>query len=356
MAKDKGLMQAIVATHAWAKAHTAPILFCRTGNPRDVIGVASGVPCRLFGRFFLLTAGHVLGGLDESVRLLIGTPIPPDADKVFGERPLAVDVPSWGLTVTSDGVDAGFLELVPKDVETETRLFHHSVAESHIGLVSEKDWESSVVTLSGHPSTTKDPSRSPSVQLLCYTTGVAGVGGGPDVPESLDIKPDERNVVLWIQEHENERTSPYSEKKPVSLAPLLGGMSGGGYWLTIPDDPQPILVGTHASSTPAAYLINNETYRFARGTLLGTHLALVAYHHPDLAEPLIEKWPDLGDFAPLTRARLPLGRSHRADAIRVRAPRAPRDRSSRRMPSARPGSGSQSERGGGKTQRRSGRD
>lgn len=330
MATEKGLMQAIVATHAWAKAHTAPILFCRTGNPRDVIGVASGVPCRLFGRFFLLTAGHVLGGLDETVRLLIGTPIPPDADKVFGERPLAVDVPSWGLTVTSDGVDAGFLELVPKDVETEMRLFRHSVAESHISLATDEDWQSSVVTLSGHPSTTKSDASAPSVQLLCYTTGVAGVGGGPEVPEALDLKPDDRNVVLWIQERQNvspDRANPYSDKEIVDLAPLLGGMSGGGYWLTQVDDTEPVLVGTHASSTPSAYLIGDDAYRFARGTLLGTHLALVAYHHPDLAEPLVEQWPQLKDYAPLTRARLPLGRGgRRAEAIRVRAPRAPRDR------------------------------
>lgn len=330
MASDKGLMHAIVATHAWAKAHTAPILFCRAGNPRDVIGVASGVPCRLFGRFFLLTAGHVLGGLDESVRLLIGTPIPPDADRVFGERPLAVDVPTWALTVTSDGVDAGFLELMPKDAETETRLFRHSVAESHIALACDSDWERSVVTLSGHPSTTKTDTSSPSVQLLCYTTGVAGKGGGPGVPESLNIKPDERNVVLWIQERDATRADgydPYRKDKSVDLAPLLGGMSGGGYWLTHPEDEEPLLVGTHASSTPSSYLIGTDVYRFARGTLLGTHLALVAYHHPDLAEPLVEQWPQLREYAPLTRARVSLGGGRRPDAIRVRAPRAPRDRS-----------------------------
>ncbi len=327
MATDKGLMQAIVATHAWAKAHTAPILFCRTGNPRDVIGVASGVPCRLFGRFFLLTAGHVLGGLDESVRLLIGTPIPPDADKVFGERPLAVEVPTWGLTVTSDGVDAGFLELVPKDAETETRLFRHSVAESHIALAEDADWESSVVTLSGHPSTTKGDTGSPSVQLLCYTTGVAGKGGGPRPPEALGLKPDERNVVLWIQERDCGPENPYREKRSVELAPLLGGMSGGGYWLTQSEASEPVLVGTHASSTPSSYLIGADVYRFARGTLLGTHLALVAYHHPELAQPLVDQWPQLRELAPLTRARLSLGGGHHADAIRVRAPRAPRDRS-----------------------------
>lgn len=330
MPSDKGLMRAIVATHAWAKAHTAPILFCRAGNPRDVIGVASGVPCRLFGRFFLLTAGHVLGGLDESVRLLIGTPIPADADRVFGERPLAVDVPSWGLTVTSDGVDAGFLELVPKDADTETRLFGHSVAESHIALAVESDFEHAVVTLSGHPSTTKADTSSPTVQLLCYTTGVAGKGGGPAVPESLGIAPDERNVVLWIQERDATRAQtydPYREERRVDLAPLLGGMSGGGYWLTRQGDDEPLLVGTHASSTPSSYLIGTDVYRFARGTLLGTHLALVAYHHPELAEHLVERWPALRRHAPLTRGGLSLSVPQQPDAIRVRAPRAPRDRS-----------------------------
>lgn len=330
MASDRGLMHAIVATHAWAKAHTAPILFCRAGNPRDVIGVASGVPCRLFGRFFLLTAGHVLGGLDESVRLLIGTPIPPDADRVFGERPLAVDVPSWALTVTSDGVDAGFLELVPKDAESETRLFRHSVAESHISLAADADFEHALVTLSGHPSMAKMDASSPSVQLLCYTTGVAGKGGGPEVPSSLGISPDERNVVLWIQERDAEQAEqhdPYRREKSVDLAPLLSGMSGGGYWLTRQGDEEPLFIGTHASSTPSSYLIGTSLYRFARGTLLGTHLALVAYHHPELAEGLMERWPSLWRHAPLTRSEIALSRPRTPEAIRIRAPRAPRDRS-----------------------------
>lgn len=280
--------------HDFLSYYTVPMFFFQgTPDERTYLTNGSGSLLRLGGRFFVISAGHVIKRLAGNVCL-----IPPSKSQ-------SRFIPKLDKYRYHDanGIDYGYAEIPAADAGNFTandtlfmgpeRIFVASYDE----LKSADDW----MIIAGFPDdlmTVEDGDRRQGrgVRLLHLSTTIADVASAPK--SNLVPPPSGMHVIdLWAAEAGLETMSGNPEMRQI---PKLGGASGGGCWkANVRPDPNSWhrdrlkLSAVHIGSTQDLVAVNGMQVRFSREVLIGHHLRMIADDYPELREDMYRSWPIL---------------------------------------------------------------
>lgn len=231
-------------------------LFSVTGKRApDLVG--SSVLLSLTGRYFLLTARHVITAFDGGT---INAMAPPDFAPITG-RILRVDPNADG----SDKYDAAVFAIDLDRVTPAMRSSAIGIGEVLLEPVQAQD----VVQLVGYPS-----NRSRKIDGKTLTpTWFQWLGQRLKDEEYSAAALDARLHVAFRFEREramNERGEP-------SVSPALGGVSGSGIWHM----GSVTRASTESSAKLSAIFTDHDGKRLI-GTVARVHLEVIARYYPEL--------------------------------------------------------------------------
>lgn len=270
--------------------HTVPVFFFRDDEQsQHPFDRGSGTLVKLKDYFYILTAGHC-ANLNFS-EIAVG--IRKERHR-FMLKPVAR---GW-VHDTTQG-DFGYFQIEPDKAAQMGAAMRVFLGEKSIEVVSARELRerADFMIVSGYPGKVTEQGAA----LVVYSTNLASTGNAPE--SSLDPSgPTAQNIDLWIPVDGNVDT--LSENAWPTDVPDLGGASGGAIWrMGFPTDgtawdPSTMrLVGTHCgeNKTPAT-LPDGSAHRFARASLLGNHLTLIARDNPDLREYITTTWPAVAEY------------------------------------------------------------
>lgn len=287
----------------FAARHTWLVMRFDSEESEHPFDISSGMVLTLNGRWFLLTAAHVVEDALACERVLIGPPIAASYGDALEEK--------WGLRLTGAGsgvrvldgeTDAGVLELAPRTASEEDDLLRHALHlhECMPATTRRAAWNDSRVTVSGYPGelTAFFPGMKGHLQVFAYTSVIAGTPPVPEVPEGLAGEGRGALLPLWMSDDGTVATG-YQAWEPVQRV-QLSGASGGGYWVKLRDEEgqeRIVLVATHSCSTKDPWVDEQgEPHYFAWGTPLQFHLAGLARANPELRDQILVQWPNVAKF------------------------------------------------------------
>ncbi|MCC7074393.1 MAG: hypothetical protein IT383_24010 [Deltaproteobacteria bacterium] len=215
----------------------------------------SGVVVLCDERYFVLTAGHVVGAFAESgQKILIGP--------FLGKSQVLPDVVAGRALGVRDPVDAGVIELLPNNDKTARRLRKRALACDDLILVEPHcdGLDTTSATIVGCPGVRYDQ-RSDGhfhIEMFAYQS-------------FFERRADDGHLVIIIDDND---AFDLDTGRAAEL-PSLKGASGGGVWV-ISEEPRarPCLVATHVGSEKE----RGEGLRFATAAPLRTHLRILHEH------------------------------------------------------------------------------
>jgi hypothetical protein len=255
----------------------------------------SGVAVSLWGKHFLLTAGHCVKALEDKSNYLLMFPIKSCAHR------RATEFRKLGFVADSGDLDVGYIEL-PETEKREAEAFSKVFLSSNrlqVISASELRREDERFIVTGYPAAYRKQigSKGHSQGMEAVTTILAGTNGMPK-NDADEIQAGRQVIDLWVSDSDFARMIG-GEWVPATL-PEFPGMSGGGCWRTCADpqvenwsEGKIHLIGTHAGSYRSEQL---KEHRFAREILLGNHLLLIAKDYPDLRVHIFRAWPELQNW------------------------------------------------------------
>lgn len=274
--------------------YTVPMFFFRgTPSEENYIDNGSASLIRIDGKFFIVSAGHILRYLRDTTCL-----IPPSRT----ESHFIPKLEKYRYYY-SDSIDYGYAEIPAADASIFTandRIFMSSdriLVASVDELKAANDW----MVVSGYPAelmtiAERSGGKGRGVRLMHLSTTMADVPPSPT--SNLTVPPTGMQTIdLWADETGLE-TMP-GEPKMVQI-PRLGGSSGGGCWKGgVRPNPNGWnrdrlkLSAVHIGSTSGLVAIAGMKVRFSREVLIGHHLRMIADDYPDLRSSIYRKWPML---------------------------------------------------------------
>ena len=251
--------------------------------------VFSGVLVELFGRAFILTAGHCVEDVGE--RLIVETG---GRGQCTNFRPYVAGK-NYRYDADTSGFDHGYIELAEHDsrtMEANAKLFLKP-SQIDVVLSSELQNEGDWMCLSGYPiEFYRDIDAGVAIRMLhvsgrptgCEDSPVSLLKPGREQVNSLDIA-----VPAGLHVGNTEDDPPTR----VRLPPLEGA-SGGGLWRMRTRTREGwsaksvALVGTLSSGSPTTF--DDTVDWFYRCSLLSHHLRLIADDYDDLRKQLLDRW------------------------------------------------------------------
>ena len=250
--------------------------------------VFSGVLVELFGRAFILTAGHCVE--DACERLIVDTG---RQRQWTNFRPYVAR--SNHRYDGDGGVDHGYIELAPADKNTMEAIAKVFLNASQVDVVlaSELHDEGDWMCLSGYPFDFYEGNdKGASIRMM----HVPGLPAGRHNSPVSRLPPSSESVnKLDIAVPAGQHVGNTDDDPPTSVRlPPLHGASGGGLWRMRTLSPEGwsarrvSLVGTlsMASTSTAGDTVN----WFYRRSLLSHHIRLIADDYEDLRDRLHQQW------------------------------------------------------------------
>jgi hypothetical protein len=272
---------------------TVPIFrFCE--KIPEPVDCGSGVLLRIGDFCFVLTAGHCIKGIFDSLALGVR-----DHPHRFVFEPAHRNyVCTWGRG------DFGYFQISPDSVGTIGAGNRGFLSERSVEVLSvlEHDASRDFLALAGYPlAVMGNIDGKTGTGLLVYTTTMAGGGHAPASTLQSAGGENRREIHAWIPQQDNVDTL-VGDRFPVTTIPRLHGASGGGWWSTHMNragwQPSHVkLIGTHVSTSP----LETETddglrHKFSRVSLVGNHLALIAKDYPALRQHILDTWPSVESY------------------------------------------------------------
>jgi hypothetical protein len=264
-------------------------------------GLGSGLLLELWGRFFILTAGHVV----REVRLLGG---PVNLVIAHDVHDAKFDLARNNLVVGADEDDAdfGYFELPAHDAERVRARDKVFANPRRVAVQTTTDDDLFVVSgFPRHHIAADDPQGQSWVRHCQWTTSAAGTRSAPASPPSArttmrlhDLSLDPSATILDY----NGRNDPQHRIQLKATIDPMQGASGGPCWQTFsaangeqwaPEDMKVIAI--HRASMRAV-LGEDSMYWYAREVSVGHHLKMIAEDFPELREQVLATWPTLDEF------------------------------------------------------------
>jgi hypothetical protein len=260
------------------------------------IGLGSGVLVRLWDRFFILTAGHVVSDVERSrapVQLVI-------AESIHNAQ---FELPQRRFVWNQDA-DFGFFELHPHDAARVTARDKIFATDRWI-YVADTIGEDDLYVASGFPEALVTGTEQRWLRFTCWLTSAAGtrkvppsIAPNPLGTRALDLCVDSK-VGVALDFRKRDEPAEILRLKP-QIDPMPG-VSGGPCWRTFSVDepttwtPQRLrLVATHCGRLNVPH--EGESYQFARQIGIGHHLNLICDTCPDLRDRILGAWPAVEDY------------------------------------------------------------
>ncbi len=264
-------------------------------------GLGSGLLVQLWGRYFLLTAGHVVRRVDainDSIRLVIAHAIHDARFRLEKRR--------YVCGTDQDDADFGYFEIPAYDAE---RIRAHEKVFAGPGrLQVQPTAEDDLYVVSGYPAhraINGSPTGQTWVQFHHWTTAAAGYRSVPAAPRSMragmrviNLSVDPSAIIL-------DYTGP-DEAGAIKLKEAIdpmSGASGGPCWRTFA--PRTVgeweakglkAVACHRARSVEVVDADGTRYRFAREVSIGHHLRTIADDYPDLRAIMMQSWPILEQY------------------------------------------------------------
>lgn len=254
----------------------------------------TGVLVQLADSEFMLTAGHCVkdAGSEPVIVALLQDP-----------RIIRFEWPSRGYIYNDDGFDFGFFEIPVYDRKTlETKKVF--IGPDRIQVANTQDLVSDDhFVISGFPRVLSQEPES-GVEMFQHHVVATSCSGHRKAPLSKVPVP----ARLQLLDLAYDESAPRSDMmNPTGIIPDhldLRGASGGACWkgCVVPDPEgwsvdRMKLVGIHTARAMADVEADGTQYVFARETLVGHHLALIARECPSVAAFIYERWPALRDWS-----------------------------------------------------------
>lgn len=229
---------------------TVPVFVFESQTRKRPTYSGSATPLKLDGRFFLLTAGHVVRDIRDLGVVGIGRPLSIGARQETGLRTLKLAFPTSGVVGIDDELDAGVLETVPANEEAALELEAAAIRGHQLFFASPDPqfWDNAGLTLVGYPAVLDGPSKAEHV--LAFPGQVAGTSGVPPVPPQYQSESDGGFYVVHFDGQQEMRNLVDDERIDASTM-VLEGASGGGVWVEIEGRSEgPFLVATISCQEP----------------------------------------------------------------------------------------------------------
>lgn len=279
------------ATDALSKLalHTMPVcVFEGSVHKEQLVEICSGVPIRIGSRYFLLSAGHCIGGSQKDDRIIaVGV-------KKLGSPYVPVVVNSAFRYEPDSEIDFGFWEIAAYDAGN-IKEKHVFLSLNNIKVVTTEecvaldDW----MMLAGYPGGSPDFELKKIVsEILGHTTIMAGTDKGPKIPIPR-LQPEINLLDIWV--------APEGQSEPFDI-PDLAGCSGGGIWLSGVRQKGKIHWTVDDMYLVAIYIgskeieMDNIVHRLGRAVSIGHHLNLIANSYDDLRDSIDKCFPDVANF------------------------------------------------------------
>lgn len=272
---------------------TAPIFRFRRNIPEPV-DCGSGVLLKIGGLHFVLTAGHCVTGVFDSLVLGVRN----------GPHKFLFEPARSNYVSTLRRGDFGYFQISPDSVGTITagnRIFLNEKSVE-VRSASEHDKSRDFLALAGYPlALMGNTDGGTGARLLVYSSTMAG---GEHAPASTLNTPEgenRREIHAWIPQQDNVDALADSHA-PVASICRLHGASGGGWWSTHMNRASwqasdVKLIGIHVgTSTQETETEDGLRHRFSRVSLVGNHLALIARDYPALRQHIFDTWPSVESY------------------------------------------------------------
>jgi len=261
-------------------------------EPENLRDRGSGILVDLFGKYFVLTAGHCVRSAGENYRRLV---VPAISNR---KTRYEMEIISPDFVFSEGEADYGYFEINEKHkniIESQSKVFlgtRRLLVTSPESLHEFDDW----MIINGYPRQTyqTDTDADGRVQahyarhlLVCCVLPNQVILQSSQMPPEWD---DCDTVDFCIPEA--GQIDIISGEFCETHIPELDGASGGGCWKTnfrtqrkewSPNNCQ--LIGTHVASH-FDIMINEERSILTREVLLINHLRLICLNHPDLSQKI----------------------------------------------------------------------
>jgi hypothetical protein len=197
----------------------------RRGEKPQQMG--SGVLVTLFGKYFLISATHVL---EEANIALPGTPLW-EAGRIFLSKPI-------GANPKDDKLDIGFILLNDTTVKALTKA-GRTFLPAHGVPIEVEGFRDTVYVFGGFPASHSTTRMNPVV-IDSTPTFITGDGLRQERMFRL-----QRDPFLYVGIHYDREKQWDEERKIQIIGPTPEGMSGGPIWLILPNGvPALMAIGT----------------------------------------------------------------------------------------------------------------
>ncbi|MGF6531027.1 hypothetical protein [Paraburkholderia bryophila] len=271
---------------------TVPFFRFRRDAP-EPFDNGSGVLLKIGPFHFILTAGHCVAGDYDSLALGVRN----------HHHRFFIEPAHRNYVCTRKRGDFGYFQISPDLVGTIAAGNRNFLSERSVEVlsVSEHDASRDFLALAGYPLSFMEYEGGTGAKFLVYSTTMAGGEHAPDSTLVVAEFEERREIHAWIPQ-QNNIDALADDRPPVASIPRLHGASGAGWWSTHMNRAEwqaseVKLIGTHIGMGPdATETEDGLRHRFARVSLIGNHLALIAKDYPVLRQHILDFWPAVDSY------------------------------------------------------------